>query len=424
MTKSAFIPNFMAFYNILWAAALPFLQKSPRLADSFAMRICASRLSQADLWIQAASAGEALLAVRLIRHLTPDFPVTVLVTTTTEQGMQILKTEQARAFSHPRVSVSLAWFPFDMPKVAQAAVKQVNPKAMVLLETELWPALLYYLRQNRSQILVVNGRMSKKSSRGYQWTKSLWSRVSPHQILAVSDQDADRFRRVFACAAVSTMPNIKFESIGPLPLERTESSLTDLFPCPLPVSIFASIRRQEEKQALQMVHRILERFPHQVVAIFPRHMHRLSTWKRLLNRTGKRFYLRSRMTAPLLHPGIILWDRFGEMRSAFGHADVVFMGGSLAPLGGQNFMEPLLQGVPVVTGPFWDDFFWVGKAVFETNLVERKTGWQTAADAMVHHLAHTGDREIRRQNALAYVTARAGGADMACQAILAAMSHA
>jgi 3-deoxy-D-manno-octulosonic-acid transferase len=424
MTKMAFIPNFLGFYNILWAAALPFLQKNQRLADSFAKRICASHLAPADLWIQAASAGEALLAVRLIRHLAPDFPVTVLVTTTTDQGMQILKTEQARACFHPRVSVSLAWFPFDMPRVARAVVKQVNPKAMVLLETELWPALLYYLRQNRSQILVVNGRMSKKSSRGYQWTQSLWSRVSPHHILAVSGPDADRFRKVFSRAKISTMPNIKFESIGPLPSEKTGSSLTDLFPCPLPVSIFASIRRQEENQVLQMVHRILDRFPHQVVAVFPRHIHRLSAWKRLLSRTGHRYYMRSRITAPLLHPGIILWDRFGEMRSAFGHADVVFMGGSLAPLGGQNFMEPLLQGVPVVTGPFWDDFFWVGKAVFETNPVERKPGWHTAADAMVHHLVHPGDRQTRRQNALAYVTARAGGADMACQAILAAMSRA
>jgi len=422
MTKTAFIPNFLGFYNILWAAALPFLQKSPRLADSFAKRICASHLAPADLWIQAASAGEALLAVRLIRHLTPGFPLRVLVTTTTDQGMQILKTTKTRAFCHPHVSITLAWFPFDMPKVAQAAVKQVNPRAMVLLETELWPALLYYLRQNRSQILVVNARMSKKSSRGYRWTKPLWSQVSPHHILAVSGPDADRFRRVFPRAAVTTMPNIKFESIAPLSLEKTRSPMADLLSCPLPVSIFASIRRQEEKQVLQMVHNILDTFPEQVVAIFPRHMHRISAWKRMLTKTGHRFYLRSRITAPLSCPGIILWDRFGEMCSAFGHAAVVFMGGSLAPLGGQNFMEPLLQGAPVVTGPFWDDFFWVGKAVFDTGLVERKTDWHTAADAMVHHLKHPGDRQIRRQNALAYVSARSGGADMACQAILAVLS--
>ncbi|MFO7913160.1 MAG: 3-deoxy-D-manno-octulosonic acid transferase, partial [Desulfotignum sp.] len=260
------------------------------------------------------------------------------------------------------------------------------------------------------------------SSRSYQWTKSLWSRVSPNQILAVSGPDADRFRRVFSRAKISTMPNIKFESIAPLPREKTGPLLTDLFPSPLPVSVFASVRRQEENQVLQMTHRILDIFPDQVVAIFPRHMHRLTTWKRLLNRTGLRFYLRSRITAPLSCPGIILWDRFGEMRSAFAHADAVFMGGSLAPLGGQNFMEPLLQGAPVVTGPFWDDFFWVGKAVFDTGLVERKSDWQAVADTMVHHLIHPGDRQIRRQKALAYVTAGYGGADMACQAILAAMS--
>ena len=422
MTKTAFIPNFLAFYNILWTAALPFLRKNPRLADSFARRVCVSHLAPADLWIQAASAGEALLAVRLIRHLSPDNPVTVLVTTTTDQGMQILKTEQARAFSHPRVSVSLAWFPFDMPRVAQAAVKQVNPRAMVLLETELWPALLYYLRQNRSQILVVNGRMSRKNSRSYQWTKPLWSRVSPHHILAVSGPDAERFRKVFSRAKISTMPNIKFESFGPLPVEETGPLLADLFPCTLPVSIFASIRRQEENQVLQMVHRILDIFPDQVVAIFPRHMHRITAWKRMLNRTGQRFYLRSQITAPLCCPGIILWDRFGEMRSAFAHADVVFMGGSLAPLGGQNFMEPLLQGAPVVTGPFWDDFFWVGKPVFNPGLVEKKSDWQAIVAAMAHHLIHPGDRHIRRQKGLAYVAARAGGADMASQAILRAMA--
>jgi len=200
--------------------------------------------------------------------------------------------------------------------------------------------------------------------------------------------------------------------------------LAELCSAPLQVSIFASIRRQEEKQVFQMVSRILEKFPDQVVAIFPRHMHRLSSWKRMLNRAGHRFYLRSRITSPLCCSGIILWDRFGEMRSAFGQADVVFMGGSLAPLGGQNFVEPLLQGAPVVTGPFWDDFFWVGKAVFELGLVKKKTDWRAAADAMVHHLMCPGNRHIRRQKALAYVADRAGGSDMACQAILTALSSA
>ncbi|MFU8770236.1 MAG: hypothetical protein ACNA7H_10905, partial [Desulfotignum sp.] len=94
------------------------------------------------------------------------------------------------------------------------------------------------------------------------------------------------------------------------------------------------------------------------------------------------------------------------------------------PLGGQNFLEPLLQGAPVVTGPFWDDFFWVGQAVFDTGLVQRTTGWRAAADALVYLLKHPEDREKRLQNAHAFVAARAGGADMACREILAALSDA
>jgi 3-deoxy-D-manno-octulosonic-acid transferase len=423
MTKTAFIPNFMAFYNIVWTAALPFLQKSPRLADSFDQRICEAHLVPADLWIQAASAGEAFLAATLVRHLSPAKPVRVLVTTTTAQGMQILKAEQKKPIFHPNVSLSLAWFPFDKPAVAKAAVKAVHPKVMVLLETELWPALLHFLKQNRTQILVVNGRMSHGSGRRYRWTRILWSRVSPHEVLAISARDAARYKQVFHRAKISVMPNIKFDIYSPEPHETGAGFPAGIFPCPLPLSILASIRRQEENQALRMIHHMLDKFPEQVVAVFPRHMHRITSWKHLLAKTGHPFYLRSQMACPLSRPGIILWDRFGEMHAAFGHAAAVFMGGSLAPLGGQNFMEPLLQGAPVVTGPFWDDFFWVGTAVFDTGLVAKKPDWQTAADTMVHHLEHPGDRNKRRQKAGDYVTARAGGAELACNAILNALSE-
>jgi 3-deoxy-D-manno-octulosonic-acid transferase len=424
MTKIAFIPNFMAFYNILWTAVLPFLRKHPRLADSFHQRTCAAFFEPADIWIQAASAGEAFLAACLVRHLSPDRPVQVLVTTTTTQGRQILTTALEKYNLHSHVSVSLAWFPFDKPSVAKAAVKAVHPKVMVLLETELWPALLHFLKQHRTKILVVNGRMSHGSGRRYRWTRKLWSRISPHKVLAISTKDAARYKQVFHRAEISVMPNIKFDIFTPDTHETETGFPAGIFPCPLPVSILASIRRQEENQALQMIHHLLEKFPEQVVAVFPRHMHRITSWKHLLAKTGYPIYLRSQMTAPLSCSGIILWDRFGEMHTAFGHAAAVFMGGSLTPLGGQNFMEPLLQGAPVVTGPFWDDFFWVGTAVFDTGLVEKKSDWQTAADAMVRHLEHPGDRNKRRQKAIDYVTARAGGTDLACKAILDALSKA
>lgn len=422
MKKSAFITNFMGFYNILWAAVLPFLRHHPRLRHSFDQRMDAGSLEPADIWIQAASAGEALLAVRLVRRLSSAGPVRILVTTTTDQGMDILREELKKKCPASLISVSLGWFPFDSPAVAAKAVKSVKPRVMVLLETELWPSLLYSLRQHHTRILVVNGRMSSTSSRNYRMTKPVWSRISPHVILAISDMDALRFRQVFDRARVTVMPNMKFETLTSHPTETVSSFLTDIFPCTLPVSVFASIRRQEEPCVFKMIHTLFDRHPGQVIALFPRHMHRVEAWKRRLKKAGLTVYLRSKLSASPALPGIILWDRFGEMRQIFGYADTVFMGGSLKPLGGQNFLEPLLQGAPVVTGPFWDDFFWVGEQIFDTGLVQRMRDWRSAAEAMAAHLKHPQDPHLRRQKARNYVLSRSGGTDKACRAIRAALS--
>jgi 3-deoxy-D-manno-octulosonic-acid transferase len=443
MKKSAFITNFMGFYNLVWAVVLPFLRHHSRLAHSFEARTdAAAHLTPADIWIQAASAGEVLLAVRLVQGLSPQSPVRILVTTTTDQGMGILCDAFKKKPFSSQISLSLGWFPFDCPKVAETAVKRVNPKVMVLLETELWPALLHHLRQQPIRILVVNGRMSPKSSRHYRMTRPLWNRIAPHEILAVSETDADRFRRVFDQAKVSVMPNMKFETLESQASqsgtpengtsengtsktrvsETGSAALADIVQGPRPLSVFASIRRQEERQVLKMIHSLFDQHPKQVIALFPRHMHRIDPWKRHLKKSGVPFFLRSALSGPPAVPGIILWDRFGEMRQVFAYARAVFMGGSLAPLGGQNFLEPLLQGAPVVTGPFWDDFFWVGTQVFDKGLVIRKPDWRTAAHAMAVCLTQSEGRETRRQNARAYVASRSGGTDTACRSFLAALS--
>jgi 3-deoxy-D-manno-octulosonic-acid transferase len=419
------------------------LRHHPRLARSFDQRTDAAKnLSPADIWIQAASAGEALLAVRLVQGLSFQGPLRILVTTTTDQGMGILRDAFKKKPFSSRISLSFGWFPFDCPDVAAKAVKRVNPKAMVLLETELWPALLHQLRRQHTRILVLNGRMSAKSSRHYRMTRPLWTRIAPHEVLAVSETDAGRFRRVFDQAQVAVMPNMKFETLEfqASPSETPEPGTSetrvsetgapetgsatpaDIVQGPRPLSMFASIRRREERQVLKMIHSLFDQHPKQVIALFPRHMHRIDVWKRRLKKSGIPFFLRSTLSGPPAVPGILLWDRFGEMRQVFAYARTVFMGGSLKPLGGQNFLEPLLQGAPVVTGPFWDDFFWVGNQVFDKGLVIRKPDWRTAAHAMAVCLAQDENRETRRKKARAYVQSRSGGTDMACRAILAALS--
>ncbi|MCG8549984.1 MAG: 3-deoxy-D-manno-octulosonic acid transferase [Desulfobacterales bacterium] len=418
MIKNVFIPNFFKFYNILWKAALPFLKRHPRLAPTFDRRINPVRLQPADVWIQAASAGEAYLAVSIIHALNPDRPVTILLTTTTDQGMEILtQTLSAKKYS-PRISLYIDIFPFDSPKAMGKAVEQVNPGIMVLLETEMWPAHLYALKKNHTRVLIINGRLSQKSGRNYKLTKAFWQSFAPDHILAISAEDAQRFSRVFPHTRVKTMDNIKFDRMTAQNTTSKTSALAQIVPGEIPLSIFASFRRQEEAQIIDMIKALLKAVPNQVIALFPRHMHRIAPLFKTLNKNGLTVYKGSRISSGLTNPAIILWDKFGDLHQAYSHSDVVFVGGSLAPLGGQNFMEPAALGVPTIIGPHWQDFAWVGKEVFNTGAVTQCRNHQEAAETMLSYLVKSENRQTRINAVNHYILQKQGGAKTAAETIL------
>lgn len=422
MKTCAFIPNFFKFYNILWQLSLPFLKKNRRIGPSFSRRAATAHLKPADIWIQAASAGEAFLALSLLSCLKPEQPTRVLVTATTSQGREILSAGLPKTRISPQITHCLDWFPFDVPGTIQEAVKRVNPRVMVLLETEIWPALLYYLKENQTQILIVNARLSDKSARHYRWTKYLWSQLSPDHILAISKTDAKKFEQIFDKARITTMSNIKFDLMltGP-ETHLKQIALEKILSPDLPLSILASIRRQEESQVLKILEHLLAETPRQVVAIFPRHMHRVDAWKKKLKQHHFSFCLRSQLTSPMAQPGIILWDTFGELRSAYGLANTVCVGGSILPLGGQNFIEPAALGAPTVIGPHIDDFAWVGEEIINRGIVTKCKNRKSIARTMVSHLRSRGDRSILKQKAQKYIQEKQGGTQSACQAILAAL---
>ena len=137
------------------------------------------------------------------------------------------------------------------------------------------------------------------------------------------------------------------------------------------MTLLASIRREEEEETADILGQILFQHPNQVVALFPRHMHRINFWQKTLTTLGLSWKLRSAITRPVLPGTTILWDTFGELKAACFHATAAFVGGSLKPLGGQNFLEPVICGAAAVTGPYLDNFNWVGQGLFTTGVVNR-----------------------------------------------------
>jgi len=438
----------LGLYGLAWRATLPGLRRNKRLAEGWDARVLAAGPPpQAELWVQAASGGEAYLAWELARRL-PEFlppgrePPRVLATTFTSQGLGVL--ERARdelAGQAGAVTLLPAYFPFDLPGSMRRALKAVQPRAVVLLESELWPGLLAACREQGVPTLILNGRMTAKSLRGYSHLPWFWRALAPERVLAVSEDDAGRFGRVFGAERVDRMPNIKFDRLdfdaAPARLDlagpggeaprgealrgeapRGEAPRGEAPRGEAPFIVLGSVRREEEDDALRIIQGLRERLPDAVIGLFPRHMQRVEAWRKLLSEAGAPFVLRSALgqgdqaAAP-----VILWDVFGELSAAFGLAACCFMGGSLAELGGQNFLEPLGHGVVPVVGPSWSNFAWVGEEVFETGLVRRAEDWRGVLDQLCALAAAPPDRAAVRAAAAEYAKSRRGGAEAACQAV-------
>lgn len=422
MIKNAFILNFLKLYNMLWQLCIPFLKRNQRLKSGFNKRINPDHHSLQDIWIQAASAGEAYLAVKIIKGLTPEKTTRIIVTSTTQQGIDILKTGLSREQINPLIELTIDWFLFDKPTVIEKAVKIINPSVMVLLETELWPALLYYLKSHQTKILIANARLSQKSFKNYMRTKFLWKHLAPDIILATSELDRNRYAKVFQHSKVSIMKNIKFECIAQDELaDPVQEQIKQLLNHDLDFTILASVRKEEEQDILSLIGLLLDGFPDQTIGLFPRHMHRIDAFIKEFESKSIVYHLRSELSSPVKEPGIILWDVFGELKSAYGLASVVFVGGSLKPLGGQNFLEPSVQGAPTITGPYYDDFAWAGEQIFNKKIVIKEKEYYSVAETMLKILNNPGSYPDQKERALQYIKTNLGGTSQVCLEILSAL---
>jgi len=412
-------------YNLVWSCALPWLRLNHRLAEGYQQRRLKPMLPAADIWIQAASVGESYLALEIIKALKVDRPVKILVTANTSQGMDILNkdlTDQGSAGKD--IEVTVGYFPFDKPTLMHKAVAAIRPAVMVLLETEIWPGLLRALDQHNSKTIIVNGRLTDKSLNRYLLWPSVWAQLRPAKVLAISPVDADRFKQLFGPAGIEVMPNMKFDRVAASTAAvDDQSKIKDLVPSVAAFAVLASVRRQEEALVKQIMIEILRRRPEIVIGLFPRHLHRVRSWQETLAQAGICWSLRSQAKAPAAAGSVIIWDTFGELMPAYRLCSSAFVGGSLAPLGGQNFLEALICGTRPVIGPSWENFFWVGAEIIETGLLRVAGTWQEVAALLLEDLDNAPPRDEIITRTLEYIKERQGGVERACRAIAALMEE-
>lgn len=413
MKESFLLKTLFFVYQILWICATPFLLRSPRLKEGADERTLKKIIfSKVDIWMHAASVGEAYIARQLLRSFPEDLKLDVLITTNTSQGRAILEKDLAADQKH---AVSVAYMIFDNPSLVKKALRIADPKLLVLIELEIWPALMAEIKRQKKKMIIVNGRMTEKSYKGYKKTAFLWRMLAPDVILANSEENKKRLEDLFQQEKSYYVSNIKFDQIKTCTISEKAGTENKTL-------ILASIRKEEENEVLYLITELLKRFPDLHIDLFPRHLDRVRSWQTLL--TDKRISCTLKTAAPPdTTASVLIWDVFGELLNAYQRGDVAFIGGSLAPLGGQNFIEAFMNGVIPVTGPSISNFLWTGDEVFENGLVKKGNNREEVLQLLKEILENPVDRTMIRHKANKYIQLKQGGSRKTCLHIVDLLQH-
>lgn len=299
------------------------------------------------LWLHAASVGEVLSAEPLVERLRRDEPARpLLVTTTSLTG---------RAAARERLGLPATLLPLDLPPIVRPAMRRLDPAALVILETEIWPGLIAAAAQIGAPVLMVSARMSERSLRGYGRVRGLFRRALQRvsMIAAQTTADAERFIALGA-------PRERVVVLGSLKLARRASE-SPARTCSVSlgdrdVIVAASTQPGEEQAVLEACAPLWQRFPRLLLVLAPRRPERFDEVAAMLERAGLRSLRRSGgATSVPSEAQVFLLDTVGELATYFPGARAAFVGGTLAPLGGHNVLEPAGFGVPVAYGPHLDN---------------------------------------------------------------------
>jgi 3-deoxy-D-manno-octulosonic-acid transferase len=313
------------------------------------------------IWVHAVSVGETLAVVGLVRELQQRYPERkIFLSHVTPAG------REAGENRLPSVAGRF-YLPLDWRWAVRGTLERIRPAVLVIVETELWPNLLRAARESGARVILVNARLSDRSSRRYRLALPFMRRVLENvdRICVQTETDAERFRRLGARPeAVGLAGNLKFDAqppqLGELPrlLEKALAHATRQ-----PVLVAASTMLGEERFVLQAWKKIRGRHPRALLILAPRHPVRFEEVAQLLTEARSSFVRRTRLEAredalagQRASPEILLLDTIGELAGIFELADVVFMGGSLVPTGGHNLLEPAYWSKPIIFGPHMENF--------------------------------------------------------------------
>ncbi|MEJ2609722.1 MAG: lipid IV(A) 3-deoxy-D-manno-octulosonic acid transferase [Candidatus Thiodiazotropha sp.] len=338
------------FLRIFWRGF-----KAPAYRERWLERfgVFDSSLKPGGIWIHAVSVGEVQAIAQLVGRLLDQHPtLSLLITTTTPTGADRVKALFGSEVEH-------RYAPVDLPWVVQRFLRVYQPRLLILIETEIWPNLIYYAKQEGVPTLLANARMSVRSARGYHRMARLTretlrnlTQIAPH-----GEADAERFQTLGARPEqLEVMGSIKFDIHLPGSLLERVDVMRREWGGQRPVWIAASTHEGEDEMILRAHSQVRRAIGDALLVLVPRHPERFDQVAQLIEAFGFQLTRRSQQLPCKEDIGVFLGDTMGELPLFLGASDVAFIGGSLVPHGGHNILEAAAQGVAVVFGPHMFNF--------------------------------------------------------------------
>lgn len=315
-----------------------------------------------NIWIHCASVGEVNVLKPILNFLRRKFPDRgIIITTMTVTGREAAKDK------YPEIdNIFLA--PMDTGFSIKRAIGRINPELIIIIETELWPNLIMYPSEYGVRLVLINARISPSSFKWYLFLSFFFREILNRfdLIIAQSEEDRKRFEILKGNSKnIYVTGNLKFDIEFPEKTKRFDDVFSNILQGK-PVFVAGSTHEGEEEIILHQIPRFLENFPDLKFIIAPRHLERIQAVERLMLEHGIRYIKRTEIeTLSLDNINVILLDTIGELSRLYEKATVVFIGGTLVPVGGHNVIEPAIYSKPVIFGPYYSNFKYACKLLLE-----------------------------------------------------------
>ncbi|ODQ08276.1 MULTISPECIES: lipid IV(A) 3-deoxy-D-manno-octulosonic acid transferase [Enterobacterales] len=340
---------------LIWLRLLLRSRKAPAYRKRWGERygFCKGKVVPQGILLHSVSVGETLAAVplvRALRHHYPDLPITV--TTMTPTGSERVRSAFGDDVYH-------VYLPYDLPGSVNRFLNTVDPKLVIIMETELWPNLISKLHQRKIPLIIANARLSERSAAGYQklgsFVKTMLQKIT--LIAAQNQEDGERFIELgLKRSHLHVTGSLKFDISVTPELAARAVALRRQWAAHRPVWIATSTHEGEETIILETHKKLLTQFPQLLLILVPRHPERFPKAEQLTREAGLKYTLRSTDAVPDTQTQVVIGDTMGELMLLYGIADLAFVGGSLVERGGHNPLEAAAHAIPVIMGPHTFNF--------------------------------------------------------------------